>query len=162
MNANECHDLCVFIIAGDSPDPHLQQKGSPNQSGTASSAQWDTFEEVIDTEEEDSEGSDTIDPGDLQEYVRDEVEVLVTCMDNGENDAAIPGVDNSQLKTACLQLAELSEALAIDQAARRGVSDQNRHSRGPPGGKGKSRQLLGRQRVPSSARDQRHNDDRPA
>ena len=63
MNANECHDLCVFIIAGDSPDPHLQQKGSPNQSGTASSAQWDTFEEVIDTEEEDSEGSDTIDPG---------------------------------------------------------------------------------------------------
>ena len=83
-------------------------------------------------------------------------------MDNGENDAAIPGVDNSQLETAWLKLAELPEAIAIVQAARRGLSDQNRHSRGPPGGKGKSRQSPGRQRVPSSARDQRHNDDRPA
>ena len=53
----------------------------PILSGTASSAQWDMFEVVIDTEEEDNEGSDTIDPGDLQEYVRDD-----------ENDAAIPGV----------------------------------------------------------------------
>ena len=89
------------------------------QSHSASSAQWDTFEEVVDTEDEDNDGSDTIDPGDLQEYVRDELEVLATCMGNGENDAPIPGVDNSQLETACLKLAELPEALAIVQAARR-------------------------------------------
>ena len=42
-------------------------------------------------------------------------------MDNGENDAAIPGVDASQLETACLKLAELPEAYA-----------------GSPGGKGKN------------------------
>ena len=35
-------------------------------------------------------------------------------------------------------------------------------SRGPPGGKGKTPQSFGRQRVPSNARDQRQNDDRPA
>ena len=98
----------------------------------------------------------------LQEYVRDELEVLATCMDNGENDAPIPSVDNSQLETACLKLAELPEALAIVLAARRGASDSNRHSRASPGGKGKSRQPFGRQRVPNSARDQRQSDDRPA
>ena len=102
------------------------------------------------------------DPGDLQEYVRDELEVLATCMDTGENDAPIPGVDDSQLETACLKLAELPEALAIVQAARRGASDSNRHSRTSPGGKGKSREPFGRQRVPNSARDQRQSDDRPA
>ena len=94
--------------------------------------------------------------------MRDEREVLATCVDNGENDAPIPGVDNSQLETACLKLAELPEALAIVQAARRGASDSNRHSRASPGGKGKSRQPFGRQRVPYSARDQRQSDDRPA
>ena len=83
-------------------------------------------------------------------------------MDNGENDAPIPGVDNSQLETACLKLAELPEALAIVQEARRGASDQNRPSRASPGGNGKSRQPFGRQRVPNSARDQRQSDDRPA
>ena len=62
---------------------------------------------MIKTEEEE-DGSDTIDPGDLQEHVRDELEVLAT---NGENDAAIPSVDNSQLETACLKLAELPEPL---------------------------------------------------
>ena len=67
------------------------------------------------------------------------------------DDVAIPGVDKSQLETACLQLAELPEALAIVQAARRGASDQNRHSRGCPRGKGKTRQSPGRQHVPSSA-----------
>ena len=127
------------------------------QNHSAWSAQWDTFEEVVDTEDEDNDGSDTIDPGDLQEYVRDELEVLATYMDNGENDAPIQGVDASQLETACLKLAELPEALAIVQAARRGASDQNRHSRASPGGKG-----FGRQRVHCSARDQRQNDDRPA
>ena len=83
-------------------------------------------------------------------------------MDNGENDAPIPGVDNSQLEKAFLKLAELPEALAIVQAARKRAADQNRHSRGSPGGKGKTRQSFGRQRVPNSARDQRQNDDRPA
>ena len=39
-------------------------------------------------------------------------------MDNGENDAPIPGVDNSQVETACLKLAEPPEALAIVQGAR--------------------------------------------
>ena len=67
-----------------------------------------------------------------------------------------------QLETACLKLAEPPEALPIVQAARRGASDQNRHSLGPPGGKGKTRQSFGRQRVPSNARDQQQNDDRPA
>ena len=108
-----------------------------NQSGASSFSHWDTVEEVTHTQEEDNHGSDTIDPGDLQEYVRDELEILATCMDNGLDDAAIPGVDNPQLETACLKLAELPEALAIVQAAQRGASDQNRLSRGPPGGKGK-------------------------
>ena len=76
-------------------------------------------------------------------------------MDNGENDAPILGVDSSELDTACLKLAELSVALAIVQAARRGASDQNRHASGSFGGKKKTRQSFGRQRVPSSARDQR-------
>ena len=125
------------------------------QKQSASSAQWDTFEEVVDTEDKDNDGSDTIDPCDLQEYVRDELEVLATCMGNGENDAPIPGVDNSQLETTCLKLAELPEALAIVQAARTGASVSNRHSCACPGGKGKSRQPCGRQRVPNSARDQR-------
>ena len=110
------------------------------QNHSASSAQWDTFEEVVETEEEDNDGSDTVDPDDLQEYVRDELEVLATCMDNGENDAPIPGVDNSQLETASLKLAELPDALAIVQAARRGAADQHRHSCGSPGGKDKTRQ----------------------
>ena len=122
------------------------------QNHSASSAQWDTFEE-IDTEEEDNDGSDTIDPGDLQEHVRDDLE--------GDNDAPIPGVDNSQLESACLKFSELTEALAIVQAARRGASDQNRHSRGSPVDKGKTRQSFGRQRVPNSACDQRQNDDKP-
>ena len=74
----------------------------------------------------------------------------------------IPSVDNSQLETARLKLAELPEALAIVQAARRGASGQHRHSRASPGGKGKSRQPFVRQRVPNSARDQRQSDDRPA
>ena len=80
--------------------PTFAAERAQNQSGAASSAQWDTFEEVIRTEEEeDNDGSgNTIDPGDLQEHVRDELEVLATCMDNGENDATIPGVDASQLE----------------------------------------------------------------
>ena len=78
------------------------------------------------------------------------------------NDATIPGVDASQLETACLKLAELPEALAIVQAARRGASDSNSHSRDSPGSNGKTRLTPGRQRVPSCARDQRHHDDRPA
>ena len=83
-------------------------------------------------------------------------------MDNGENDAPIRGVGKSQLETGCLKLTELPEALASVQAARRGASDQYRHSHGSTGGKGKTRQSFGRQLVPSSARDQRQNDDRPA
>ena len=35
------------------------------QNHSAPSAQWDTFEEVVDTENEDNEGSDSIDLGDL-------------------------------------------------------------------------------------------------
>ena len=76
--------------------PTFAAERTQNQS--ASSAQWDTFEEVVDTADEDNDVSDTIDPGDLQEYVRDELEVLATCMVNGENDAPVPGVDNSRWK----------------------------------------------------------------
>ena len=57
---------------------------------------------VVDTEDEDNDGSNTIDPGDLQEYVRDELEMLATCMDSGENDAPRCGqftVGNSMLET---------------------------------------------------------------
>ena len=53
--------------------------------------------------------------------MRNELEVLATCMDIGENDVTILGVDASQLETASLKLAELPEALAIVQAARRGA-----------------------------------------
>ena len=80
---------------------------------SASSAQWDTFEEIVDTEDEDNDDSDTIDPGDLQEYVRDELEVLAP---------AWTMVKMMQVwtihswKPACLKLAELPEALAIVQA----------------------------------------------
>ena len=44
-----------------------------------------------------------IDPGELQEYVQDELEVLATCMYNGENDASIPVVDNSQLENSMFE-----------------------------------------------------------
>ena len=82
-----------------------QNQSGAASSGAASSGQWDTFEKVKGTEEEDNDGSgDTIDPSDLQEYVRDELEVLTTCMDNGEIDATIPGVDASQLESAYLKL----------------------------------------------------------
>ena len=137
---NKFHDLCLPHHRWRQSRPTFAAERTQNQS--ASSAQWDTFEEVVDTEEEDSDGSDTIDPGDLQEYVRDELEVLATCMDIGENDTAIPGVDNSQLETACLKLAELPEALASVQAARRGASDSNPHSRASPGGKGKTQTII--------------------
>ena len=124
---NVSHEIRVLIIAGDSPDPHLWQREHKinllrPHSGTL-------LRRLSRTEDEDNDGSDTIDPCDLQEYVRDELQVLATCMDNGEKDAPIPGVDNSQLETACLKLAELPEALAIVQAAWRGASDSNRHSR---------------------------------
>ena len=76
----------ALTIAGDSPDPHFAAERTQNHS--ASSAQWNTFE---DTEDEDNDGSDTIDPGDLQEYVRDELEVMANCMDSGENGGADGG-----------------------------------------------------------------------
>ena len=61
------HHTSVLIIAENSPDPHFAAERTQNQS--VSSAQWDSVEEVVDTEDEDNDGSDTIDPGDLQEYV---------------------------------------------------------------------------------------------
>ena len=81
-----------------------------------------------------------------------------TCMDKGENDASIPGMDASQLER---HVKNLRNWLKTVQAARREASDSNSHCRGSPGGKGKTRPSLGRQRAPSSARDQRHHDDRP-
>ena len=91
----------------------------------------------MDTEGEENDGSgDTIDPGRLPRIrARRPRGTLATCMDNGESEAPIPGVDASQLETACLKLAELPESIVIVYAARRGVSDSNRHSRGSPGGK---------------------------
>ena len=156
---NESHEIHVLVIAGESPDPHLRQR--ENTKSLLRPHKNTLFKKKVDTEDEDNDGNDTIDPGDLQENVRDELEVLATCMDNGDKKAPIPGVDNSQLETANSMLAELPEALAIVQAARRGSSDSNRHSRVSPGGKGKSRQPLGRQRGPNSARDQRQSGDRP-
>ena len=156
---NVSHEIRVLIIAGDSPDPHLRQREHKINLPCPHSG---TLLRRLSTLRTDNDGSDTIDLGDLQEYVRDELEVLATCMDNGESDAPIPGVDNPEMETACLKLAELPEALAIVQAAWRGASDSNRHSRASPFGKGKSRQPFGRQRVSNSARDQRQSDDRPA
>ena len=98
-NENASHEIPRPHHRWGQSRPTFAAERTQNQS--ASSAQWDTFEEVVDTEDEDNDGSDTIDPGDLQEYVRDELEVLATYMDNGENDAPIPGVDNSQLESAC-------------------------------------------------------------
>ena len=140
MNENELLDLFRSHHRWGQSRPTFAAERAQNQSVAASSAQWDTFEEVVDTEDEEHDGSDTMGLGDLPEHVRDELEVLATCMDNGVNDAPIPGVYNTQLETACLKLADLPEALAIVQAARRGASDSNRHSRGTPGGKGKTRQ----------------------
>ena len=158
---NSSHEIRVLIIAGDSPDPHLRQREHKitllrPYSGTRlrrlSTLRTRTMTALTPL---------------IRAICRNMCEMnsrcwANTCMDNGENDAPIPSVDNSQLEAACLKLAELPEALAIVQAARRGASDQNRHSRASPGGKGKSRQPFGRQRVPNSARDQRPNDDRPA
>ena len=87
--------------------PTFAAERAQNQSAAASSAQRDTFEEAKKKEEDNDGSGDTIDLGDLQEYVRDELEVLATCMDSGENDATIPGADAPQLETACLKLAEL-------------------------------------------------------
>ena len=76
--------------------------------------QWDTFEEVFDLEQEDKDGSgDTIDPGDLQEYVRDELEVLATCMDNR------PPAWTMARTMPRFQVSELPGGLAIVQAAPR-------------------------------------------
>ena len=70
-------------------------------------------------------------------------------MDSGDNDAPIPGVDNSQLETACLN----------PERSLRPKPTFSCFSWRP---EGKSRQSFGRERVSSSARDQRQNDDRPA
>ena len=144
------HDIRVLIIAGDSPNPHLRHREHtinllrPHSGTLLIRGRFDN-EYVRD----DTRG----DPRDLHGHmVRDEAP---RCW--------LPAwTIISQLETACLKLAELPEALAIVQAARRGASDSNRYSRASPGGKGKSRQPFGRQRVPNSARDQRQSDDRPA
>ena len=105
--------------------PTFAAERTREQFRAASSAHWDTFEEVIDTEKEDNDGSgDTIDPGDLQEHVRDELEVLATCMDNPENDAPIRGVDASQLEMACLKLAELLKPLSSFRQLEEGLQIQ--------------------------------------
>ena len=93
-NENELHELCVRHHRWGQSRPTFAAERTQNHS--ASSAQWNTFEEVVDTEDEDNDGSDTVDLGDLQEYARDELEVLATCIDNGENDAPIPGVDEGR------------------------------------------------------------------
>ena len=165
MNENEFLDQCALIIAGGNPDPHLQRKELRTNPGLPRPHNGTRFDEVFRTEEEeDNDGSgNTIDPGDLQEHVRDELEVLATCTDKGENDATIPGVDalsagNGMSKTCgnCLK------PLPSFQAARRRASDPNRHSRVSPGGKGETPQTRGRQRVHGNTHDQRHHDDRPA
>ena len=74
----ESHEIRVLITVGDSPDPHLRQREHKiillrPHSGTR-------LRRLSRQEDEDNDGSDTSDPGDLQEYVRDELEVL--CSDS--------------------------------------------------------------------------------
>ena len=87
--------------AWSSNDPHLRQKET--QIILLRPAQRDTFEEVADTEGEDAGGSDTTDPGDLQEYERDELEVLATCTDKAKMMLRFQVWTSPQLETACLK-----------------------------------------------------------
>ena len=57
MNGNEFPDLCVLIIAGDNPDPHLQRKELKTNPELPRPHSGTPFVEVIDTEEEDNDGS---------------------------------------------------------------------------------------------------------
>ena len=81
----------------------------------------DDYESIDDDDEEDDQeddGDDDVDAGDLQSYVRSELEILATAV---EGDLALPeGIDEAALESACLKLAELPEALAIVQSVRRG------------------------------------------
>ena len=140
MNENEAHEMCVLTIAGDSPDPHLRQKEHKitllrPHSGTRlrrSSIQRTRTMTALTLL--------------IRAICRNTCEMNSRCWPPAWT-TPIPGVDNSELETACLKLAELPEALALVQAARRGASHQNRHSCGFPGGTGKARQSFGRQRV---------------
>ena len=135
---NVSHEIRVLIIAGDSPDPHLRQREHKinllrPHSGTLlrrlSTLRTRTTMAVTPL---------------IRAICKNTCEMNSRCWEKRCPD---PGVDNSQLEKKCLKLAELPEALAIVQATRRGASDSNRHSRASPGGKGKSRQPFGRQRV---------------
>ena len=79
MNGNGFLDLCAHRWGQSSP--LLQQKRPEINPELFRPHSEDTSEEVMDTEEEDNDGSgETIDLSDWQEYVRDELEVLATCM----------------------------------------------------------------------------------
>ena len=76
---NVSHEIRVLIIAGDSPDPHLRRREHKIKllcphCGTL-------FRRLTTLRMMTTMAVDTIDPGDLQEYVRDELEVLATCME---------------------------------------------------------------------------------
>ena len=121
--------------------PTFAAERTRDQSGAVSSAQWDTFEEVTDTEEEDNDGSgNTIDLGDLQDDVRDELEALASCMGWRERCPDCRrgrfSAGNGISQTCGLQ------ALPIVQAARRGASESNRHSHGSSRSNVKTRQCL--------------------
>ena len=84
--------------------PTFAAERTQNQS--ASSAQWDTFEEVMD-------------PGDMEMNLR----CWLPAWTMVKTMLRFQVWTISQLEKACLKLAELPEALAIVQAARRGASD---------------------------------------
>ena len=131
-----------LIVIGDNPDAHSRRKELETNLELPRPHNWTRLRRLQIQRRRTMTGVVTPVIRVTCKNVRDELEVLGTCLDNGENDATIPGVDAFQLETACLKLVELPEALAIVQSPRRGASDSNRHSRGSPGGKGKTRETL--------------------
>ena len=86
----------------------------------STAAEDDEYDESAQDEKQDAgddAGDDDIDPSDIQHYIRNELEVLASGI---EDDNLPPGVDSQQLEAACLKLAQLPEALAIVRAVRRG------------------------------------------
>ena len=114
-NENELHEMRVFIIAGDSPDPHLRQR---EHRITLLRPHNGTLLRRLSTPR--TRTMTAVTPL-IRAICKSTYEMnsrywpLAWTM--VKNDTPIQGVDNSQLETACLKLAELPEALAIVQAA---------------------------------------------
>ena len=128
MSEKMSHEIRVLIIARDSPDPHLRQREHKinllrPHSGTLlrrlSTLRTSTTMVVTPL---------------IQAVCKNTCEMNLRCWLPAWT--KVTTMLRFQVGTACLKLAELPEALAIVQAARRGASDSNRHSPASRGGKG--------------------------